>query len=111
MTKLKQGLIKFDEGKHFAPVCYNQLRKSRAIAPEDKRDISRETSWAKHMEEARYLEVPKKVRGILKRDQINTTSSTLTSVHTYTSVQHLDNPAVPQPGTPQPATPHAQDST
>ena len=39
---------------------YNQLRNNRAIAPENKRGISREIIWTKHMEEAvtlswRYL--------------------------------------------------------
>ena len=45
---------------------YNRLRNNRDIAPENRSGISRETSWTKHMEEARYLEVAKKVRGTLE---------------------------------------------
>ena len=65
---------------HCPVLRYNQLRNNRATAPENKRGISGETSWTKHMEEARYLEVAKKVRGTLERDRINTTCSALTSV-------------------------------
>ena len=56
---------------------YNQLRNNRAIAPENRRGMSRETSWTKDMEEARYLEVARKVRGTLERDRSNTTCSAL----------------------------------
>ena len=79
---------------------YNQQRNNRAIAPENKRGISREQAGQKHTEEARCLEVAQKIRGKLERDWSNSKCSALTSV------QHLRNPAVPQP-----ATPHAQDST
>lgn len=44
-----------------AYVWYNQLRNSRAIAPENRRGIGRETSWTKRMEGAWCLEVAEKV--------------------------------------------------
>ena len=58
------------------------------------------------MEEARNLNVAKKVRGTLERDRSNTTCSALTSVNRLRNVQHLHDPEIPQP-----ATPHAPDST
>ena len=59
---------------------YNRLRNNRDIAPENRSGISRETSWTKHMEEARYLEVAEEVRSTLKRDRSSTTCSAITSV-------------------------------
>ena len=44
------------------------------------------------MEEARYLEVAKKVTGTFERDGSNTTCSALTSVQRLHNVQHLHNP-------------------
>ena len=72
--------------------AFNQLRNNRDIAPENRSGISRETSWKKHMEEARYLEVAKKIRGTLDSDQSNTTCSALGSVQRLHIVQHLHSP-------------------
>ena len=47
------------------------------------------------MEEARYLEVAKKVGGKLERDRSDTICSTLTSVQRLHNVQHVQNPAIP----------------
>ena len=72
-----------------------------------KRCTSNESVWTKHVEESRYLEVAKKVRGIFDRDRSNTTCSALTIVHRLQKVQRLlQHPAGPQPATKQLATPH-----
>ena len=47
------------------------------------------------MQEARYLEVAKQVRGTLERDRSNTTCSALTSVQRLHNVQRLQNPEMP----------------
>ena len=61
-------------------LCYNQLRNKRAISPENKRGISRETSWKQHKEEARLSGSGQKARGTIERDRTNTTCSALTSM-------------------------------
>ena len=67
------------EQGRYSPTLSHEIEPQH-VAVSLSRGIRRETSWTKRMEEARYLEVVKKVRGTLERDRSNTTCSPLTSV-------------------------------
>ena len=94
-------------GVELAPeILYFAALSIEAKVPERKRGCtSNESIRTEHMDEARYLEVAKKVGGTLRSYTI---CSTLTSVQRLHNAQHFQNPAIPRPATPQPAMPHTR---
>ena len=85
--KLKWSNISYHKRVFVSCVLLQHKRCSRARAPENKSCASEQSIWTKCLEEARYLEGPKEVRGTLERNRCNTTLQFLYSLK-YDNLEH-----------------------